>query len=70
MAEYIARRRLYRGAGDFVAKGEKVDLTPAEAEPLLSSGAVEKAGAGAAAKKAPAHANKAEGSSAENKAKK
>jgi len=69
MAEYLARRRLYRGAGDFVAKGGKIDLTPAEASRLLETRAVEAIKA-PARKKEDEHANKAEGASAQNKAKK
>ena len=44
MTEYVAKRRLYLGAGNYIEKGEPVeDLTPAEREPLVASGAVVKA---------------------------
>lgn len=69
MAEYTARRRLYRGAGDYVEKGEKIELTPAEADRLLASQAVEKIKPSAVKKDQPL-ANKAEGAASGNKGKK
>lgn len=47
MAEYIAKRRLYAGGGQWVEPGGKIELTPAEAERLSKS-----------VKKAPAVKNK------------
>jgi hypothetical protein len=37
MAEYIAKRPLYVGGGQWVEPGGKIELTPAEAEKLSNS---------------------------------
>jgi hypothetical protein len=37
MAEYIAKRPLYVGGGQWVQPGGKIELTPAEAEKLSNS---------------------------------
>lgn len=43
MTDYIARRRLYLGAGSFHEKDQKVTgLSPAEADRLVASGAIVK----------------------------
>lgn len=53
MPEFVAKRRLYLGAGQFVEKDAVApDMTPAERERLLASGAIGKA--------APKHENKIE----------
>lgn len=57
MSEFIAKRRLYLGAGQYVEKDAAApDMTPAERERLLASGAIAKA----PAKAAPKHENKIE----------
>ncbi len=64
MTDYVANRRLYRGAGQFIERGEPVkDLNAADAKRLQASGAIgepEK-------KKERKTANKAEGASEKNK---
>lgn len=44
MADYTVKRRLYLGAGQWAEKGSTApDMTPAERERLVASGAISKA---------------------------